>query len=156
MPTDVLSPAERRFLAEARQATLATISPEGRPRLVPICFVLSDDTDRLRRPLVYTPLDEKPKQVDNPMDLARVQDLLVLPEASILVDRWDEDWTRLGWVRAYGTGEILEPQPHERDEHAAAVAALREKYPQYREQALERRPMIRIALTRAVSWGALD
>jgi hypothetical protein len=59
-------------------------------------------------------------------------------------------------VRAYGTGEILEPQPHEREEHATAVAALREKYAQYRDQALEDRPIIRIALTRATSWGALD
>jgi PPOX class probable F420-dependent enzyme len=156
MGSDVLSPAERRFVAEARQATLATISPDGRPRLVPVCFVLGETTDRLGRPLVYSPLDEKPKQVADPMKLARVQDLLVLPDASILVDRWDEDWTRLGWVRAYGTGEILEPQPQEREEHATAVAALKEKYPQYREQALERRPVIRIALTRAVSWGSLE
>jgi PPOX class probable F420-dependent enzyme len=156
MATEVLSPAERRFLSEARQATLATISPDGRPRLVPVCFVLGETADRLGRPLLYSPLDEKPKQVDDPMKLARVQDLLVLPDASILVDRWDEDWSRLGWVRAYGTGQILEPQPHEREEHATAVAALKEKYPQYLEQALDRRPVIRIALTRAVSWGNLD
>jgi PPOX class probable F420-dependent enzyme len=156
MPSDVLSPAERKFVAEARRATLATVAPDGRPRLVPVCFVLGDLTDRLGRPLFYIPLDEKPKRVDDPLKLARVQDLLVLPEASILVDRWDEDWSRLAWVRAYGTGEILEPQPHEREEHAAAVVALKGKYAQYRDQALENRPMIRIALTRAVSWGALD
>jgi PPOX class probable F420-dependent enzyme len=156
MPNEVLSPAERKFVAEARRATLATVAPDGRPRLVPVCFVLGDKTDRQRRPLFYTPLDEKPKRVDDPLKLARVQDLLVLPEASILVDRWDEDWSRLAWVRAYGTGEILEPQPHEREEHAAVVAALKEKYQQYREQALEDRPIIRIALTRAVSWGTID
>jgi PPOX class probable F420-dependent enzyme len=156
MPGDVLSPAERKFLAGARRATLATVAPDGRPRLVPVCFVLGDKTDRLGRPLFYTPLDEKPKRVDDPLKLARVQDLLVLPDASILVDRWDENWSRLAWVRAYGTGEILEPQPHEREEHAGAVVALKEKYAQYREQALEERPIIRIALTRAVSWGQLD
>jgi PPOX class probable F420-dependent enzyme len=156
MPDDVLSPAERKFVAGTRRATLATVAPDGRPRLVPVCFVLGDKTDRLGRPLLYTPLDEKPKRVDDPLKLARVQDLLVLPDASILVDRWDEDWSRLAWVRAYGTGEILEPQPHEREEHAAAVAALKEKYAQYREQALGDRPIIRIALTRAVSWGQLD
>jgi PPOX class probable F420-dependent enzyme len=156
MASDVLSPAERSFVAEAREATLATISPDGRPRLVPVCFVLGEKADRLGRPLFYSPLDEKPKQVDDPMKLARVQDLLVLPDASILVDRWDEDWSRLGWVRAYGTGQILEPQPHEREEHATAVAALKAKYPQYENQALDKRPVIRIALTRAVSWGNLE
>ena len=155
MPGDVLSAAERRFLAQARQATLATLSADGRPRLVPVCFVLGEQSDRQHRPLIYTPLDEKPKQVDDPMRLARVQDLLILPEATILVDRWDEDWSRLAWLRGYGTGEILEPQPHEREEHASAIAALRHKYAQYRDQALENRPVIRIALTRAVSWGAI-
>jgi PPOX class probable F420-dependent enzyme len=156
MSNDVLSPAERAFMASERRAILATVSPEGRPRLVPVCFVLTDRSDRLGRPIVYTPVDEKPKKVADPMRLARIQDLLVLPEASILVDRWDEDWSLLAWLRAEGTGEILEPQPHERDDHATAVAALREKYPQYRDQSLEGRPIIRIALTRAISWGAID
>jgi PPOX class probable F420-dependent enzyme len=156
MPNEVLSPAERRFMAAERRAILATVTPEGRPRLVPVCFVLTDKADRIGRPIVYTPVDEKPKKSDDPMRLGRVQDLLVLPDASILVDRWDENWARLAWVRADGSGEILEPQAHEREEHAEAVGALREKYPQYREQALDERPIIRLTLTRAISWGNLD
>jgi PPOX class probable F420-dependent enzyme len=156
MTTQLFSPAERRFLAEARRATLATLSPEGRPRLVPICFVLADGTDRNGRPIVYTPLDEKPKRVDDPRQLARVRDLLVLPEATLLVDRWDEDWSRLAWLRAFGTAELMEPQPHERAEHAAAVEALERKYEQYRDQVLAQRPIIRIAITAALSWGAID
>ena len=155
MPEPVLTDDERVFLAEARRATLATISPEGRPRLVPICFVLGEKADRAGRPLLYTPLDEKPKRSEDPRRLARVQDLLVLPQASILVDRWSEDWSQLAWLRAYGTGELLEPQPHEREEHEAAVALLREKYRQYRDQAIEARPIIRIALEAALSWGQL-
>jgi PPOX class probable F420-dependent enzyme len=156
MATVTLSPAERDFLANARRAILATSSPEGLPRLVPVCFVLAEGTDARGRPLVYSPIDEKPKRTDDPHKLARVRDLLVLPEATILVDRWDEDWSRLGWLRAYGTGELLEPQPHETEEHAAAVAALRAKYGQYRDQAIDARPIIRIALNRVVSWGDLS
>lgn len=156
MSADTLSPSERRFLADARRAVLATISPAGRPRLVPVCFALVDAADSSGRPLVYTPLDEKPKRVEDPRRLARVQDLLVLPEATLLVDLWDEDWTRLAWLRAYGTAELLEPQPHELDEHAAAVKALEAKYEQYRHQALAGRPIIRLAITEALSWGALD
>jgi uncharacterized pyridoxamine 5'-phosphate oxidase family protein len=49
----VLTAGERVFLAEARRAVLATIAPDGRPRLVPICFVLDPG-----RPILYTPLDE--------------------------------------------------------------------------------------------------
>lgn len=151
----VLTPEERTFLSEARSATLATTSPEGRPRLVPICFILAEEVDPVGRPLLYTPLDEKPKRSADPHRLARVRDLLVLPEASILVDRWSEDWSRLAWLRADGSAILLEPQEHEREEHTRAVASLRAKYPQYRSQAIEARPIIRIALGRALSWGRL-
>lgn len=155
----ILDPAQRAFVAAARRATLATTAPDGRPRLVPVCFVLGEGEDALGRPRLYTPLDEKPKQpatATDPRGLARVRDLLVLPQATLLVDRWDEDWTRLGWVRLYGTGELLEPEPREAVEHAAAVADLRAKYPQYGTHDLASRPLIRIAVDRVVSWGALD
>lgn len=150
----ILTDDQRRFLAQVRRATMSTMSPEGRPRLVPICFVVGDGVDGFGRPRVYTPLDEKPKQSADPRHLARVRDLLVLPEVTLLVDRWDEDWSTLAWLRAYGTGELLEPQVHERDEHAVAVAALREKYPQYVDHALEERPIIRISIDRIVDWSA--
>jgi PPOX class probable F420-dependent enzyme len=152
----ILSPDERAFLAAARQGTLATIDPEGKPRLVPICFVVGDAVDKLGRPQLYTPIDEKTKASPDPKQLSRVKDLLVLPEAVVLADRWDEDWSRLGWVRVYGRGEILEPQPHEREEHARAVAALRAKYEQYRDHALESRPIIRVTIGRSRSWGNLS
>ena len=153
----LLADAEARFLAAARTATMATVAPDGRPRLVPICFVLSpaDRDGGPDRSVVYSPLDEKPKRSADARSLARVRDLLVLPEVTILAERWDEDWTRLAWLRAYGTAELLEPESRERSEHEAALAALREKYPQYREQRLEERPVIRILVTRTVSWGAL-
>jgi PPOX class probable F420-dependent enzyme len=151
----VLSPDQRQFLAVARSATLATTAPDGRPRLVPICFVVGSD-DRLARPRLYSPLDEKPKRSDDPHDLARVHDLLVLPEVSLLVDRWSEDWTRLAWLRLHGRGELLEPEPHELEEHAAAAADLRVKYPQYESQDLGHRPIIRMTIDRSLSWGDLS
>jgi PPOX class probable F420-dependent enzyme len=130
------------------------MSAEGRPRLVPICFVVRDGFDTFGRLRIYTPLDEKPKRNADPRRLARVRDLLILPEVTLLVDRWDEDWTKLAWLRAYGTGELLEPQPHERDEHASMVVALRQKYPQYLDHDLDGRPVIRIAVDRVVAWDA--
>jgi PPOX class probable F420-dependent enzyme len=150
----ILTAEERRFLADARQGTLATLDPDGLPRLVPICHAVAGTDDKLGRPLLYTPIDEKPKASPDPRRLARMRDLLVLPTAVVLVDRWDEDWTRLGWLRVYGRAEILEPQPHEVEEHAGAIRLLREKYEQYRSQKLEDRPIIRLTIDRAVSWGA--
>jgi len=148
----ILDPDQRAFLVAARRAVLATTAADGRPRLVPICYIVDDDAPD-GRPRLYTPLDEKPKRVDDPRDLARVRDLLGAPSVTLLVDRWSEDWSRLGWVRLYGTGVVLEPQTPDREEHAAAVTALRTKYPQYATHALEIRPMIRLTIDRAVSWG---
>ena len=149
----VLTPGQRTFLAEARTATLATTGGLGRPRLVPICFALRPDDDA-GRPVLYSPLDEKPKRGSDPRELARVKDLLVLPEVTLLVDRWDEEWSRLAWLRCYGIGELLEPQPHEVAEHALAVGLLRAKYPQYAGHALEALPIICIRIDRVVGWEA--
>ena len=156
MPAEpILSADERAFLASRREAVLATLDPDGLPRLVPICFVLGETDDRLGRPILYTPIDEKPKVSADPRRLARMRDLLVLPTAVVLVDRWDEDWSRLAWLRAYARAEILEPQPHEVEEHGRAVGALRAKYRQYESQRLEDRPIIRLTIDRARSWGAI-
>jgi len=150
----VLDGAERAFLAAARTATLATIAPDGRPRLVPICFVVGVD-DSAGRARLYSALDEKPKSSADPAALARVRDLLARPEATLLVDRWSEDWDRLGWVRLDARADVLEPAGGEAEEHDAAVAALRAKYPQYAAHRLEDRPVLRFTVERAVSWGDL-
>jgi PPOX class probable F420-dependent enzyme len=152
--------AQRAFVAAARQAVLTTTGPSGRPRPVPVCFVLLDRQDSsgaARVTRLFTPLDEKPKRNEDPRALARVRDILARPAVSLLVARWDEDWSRLAWVRIDGLASLVEP-PATRDgsEHAAAVAALRAKYPQYLRQAIERRPLIRIEIQRTVTWGSLD
>ena len=152
----VLTDGERRFIDERRHAVLATTAPDGRARLVPICYALTDEVDRVGRPILYTPIDDKKKKTDNPHDVARVRDLLVLPELSLIIDRWDEDWDQLAWLRIYGYGELLEPQPDEIAEHAAAVTLLRARYPQYADHDLEHRPIIRVALERVVSWGSFE
>jgi PPOX class probable F420-dependent enzyme len=138
------------FFGTARTATLATIAPDGTPRLVPVCFVLVSDGP----PVVYTPLDEKPKDVDDVHELARVQDLLARPTVGLLVHRWSEDWTELGWLRVGGRARLVEPNGAP-GEHAAAVERLRAKYPQYATHRLEDRPLIRIDVERANAWGEL-
>jgi PPOX class probable F420-dependent enzyme len=145
----VLTPAQRKALTSARRAVLATISPDGRPRLFPICFVLDPD-----RAVLLSPLDEKPKRVVDVRDLARVRDIRHDPRVTVLVDTWDEDWSRLGWLRCDGVASLLEPTGDEADEHAAGVEALRSKYPQYATHDLRARPVIRVALERATGWAA--
>jgi PPOX class probable F420-dependent enzyme len=148
MPSEpFLSAAQRTFLATARRAVLATVAPDGRPRLVPICFVLDGDP-----PILYTPIDDKPKRTDDPLSLARVRDIAADPRVTVLVDRWEEDWTRLAWLRVEGRATLLKPASAS-DKHAAVVAGLREKYPLYVTHRLEQRPLIRITLERIVRWG---
>ena len=147
MPSEpLLSAAQRTFLGSARRAVLATIAPDGHPRLVPICFVVAGEP-----PILYTPIDDKPKRSEDPLTLARVRDIHVDPRVTVLVDRWDEDWTQLGWLRAEGRAMLLDAGVGE--EHAAAVAALRVKYRQYETHRLEQRPLIRVTFDRVTHWG---
>lgn len=131
---------------------LATVDPTGLPRLVPICFILSPSADEDGRPVIVSPLDEKPKRSTDPLALARVRDLLVRPRVRLLVDRWDEDWARLAWLRLDGVASVARPDD---PGFGAALVALRRKYPQYVSQRLEGRPQIRIAVERVASWGDL-
>jgi PPOX class probable F420-dependent enzyme len=141
----VLTDADRTLLTAARRAVLATIAPDGRARLIPVCYVVDPD-----RPILYSPLDEKPKRSQDPLALARVRDVVRDPRVTLLVDRWDEDWTRLAWLRLDGRAALLGPGD---PGHTDVVAALRVRYPQYERQGLEDRPMIEIAVERVARWS---
>jgi PPOX class probable F420-dependent enzyme len=148
-----LSDEQRAFLAAARTATLATIADVGSPRLVPVCFVVGAGS-RGAADVIYTPLDEKPKHVDDVRELARVRDIRARPAVVLLVDRWSEDWSELGWLRLAGRATLLEPGDAP-EKHKAAVAALRAKYPQYASHRLDDRPLIRIVIEKSLGWGRL-
>jgi PPOX class probable F420-dependent enzyme len=145
---DSLSPADAALLADSRRAVLATVRPDGRPRLVPITFTVDAAAD-----VVYSPLDEKRKSVENPRALARVRDIAARPDVSLLVDRWSEDWARLAWLRLDGRASLLEPAAGD-GEHRAAVQGLRRRYAQYAEQQLDDRPVLRLAIFAVRSWAA--
>jgi PPOX class probable F420-dependent enzyme len=151
----VLGDAERALLAESRRGVLATLAADGQPRLVPIAYALAPWTDGDGRPLLYSALDEKPKSVADPRRLARVRDIVARPRVTVLVDRWSEDWSRLAWLRLYGRATLVEPTTDWTDggRHLDAVRLLRERYAQYSDQRLEQRPVLRIVIERAVSWG---
>jgi len=140
-----LSERELELLRYARRAVLATLAPDGSPRLVPIAFVYAEG-------LIYTALDEKPKSVSDPRDLARVHDIEARPRVSVLVDAWDEDWSQLGWLRVQGNAQLLGSDDESAPEHARAVGLLRAKYAQYATHRLETRPVIRITVERTRSW----
>ena len=109
-----LTAAQLELVRSARRAVLATVAPDGSPRLVPITFAIDDSSDPL---LLYSALDEKPKSVVDPRDLARVRDIVARPRVTVLVDRWSEDWADLAWVRLQGTARLIRPDEHDGGEH---------------------------------------
>ena len=139
-----ISPAYAAFLERQRSGRLATVDSRGQPHAVPICYALLDG-------ILYTPIDEKPKTPD-PRSLARIRDIERRHDVSVLVDRWDEDWRHLAWLRCDGRATLTD-DPAER---TAAIAALRAKYPQYATHDLEERPLIGIPIDRVRSWGDLS
>jgi PPOX class probable F420-dependent enzyme len=124
-------------LAAARVGHLATVGADGAPHVVPVCFALAGAR-------VYTAVDAKPKQT---RALKRVANVRATGRASLLVDHYEEDWSRLWWVRVDGAAEVID------DETALDVLAA--KYEQYRS-ARPAGPVIAIAPDRWRSWAASD
>ena len=139
----MLSEPQARFLASCRVGHLATADAQAIPHLVPVCFVVSGGA-------LYITIDQKPK--GDVRALKRLRNITENPVASFVADRWDEDWSRLGWVMLRGPAEIL----GDGVEHDRAQALLRSRYPQYRGMELDGLPVIAIRIERVTSWGNLS
>ena len=129
----------RRLVDSARVARLATVDADGRPHVVPVCFVRVGDT-------VFSAVDSKPKQSTR---LRRLSNLEENPDCCLLVDRYDDDWSRLWWVRLDGRGRIV----HDERQAADAVAALTGRYPQY-ESDPPTGPVLAVEVHRWSGWSA--
>jgi PPOX class probable F420-dependent enzyme len=127
----------RRRVGEARVGRLATVTPDGRPHVVPCCFALDGDT-------IVSAVDAKPKTTQA---LRRLDNLRAHPAAALLVDHYDEDWSTLWWVRADGEGTVVTEGPS----REAALALLAAKYPQYRRTPPPG-PVVAIRVTRWRAW----
>jgi PPOX class probable F420-dependent enzyme len=103
----------RDLLAQARVARLALLDEEDLPRVLPVTFAVFEAA-------VWSAIDQKPKRSAEP---ARVRRLRRRPEAALLVDRYEDDWSRLAWVEVRGSVSVEPLGP--------AVDALAAKYPQY-------------------------
>ena len=134
MPSLPPAIAEER-LGQARIGRLATVTLDGRPHVVPVCFALHDGQ-------IFTAVDAKPKAT---RALQRLENIRAHGSASLLVDHYEDDWTRLWWVRVDGAARIDESEP--------GLDALAAKYAQYRDQRPQG-PLIAIAPERWRSWTA--
>ena len=142
MPID---PQTRRLIETARAGHLATADATGDPHLIPVVFVLIDDA-------IYIAIDDKSKTTTR---LKRLRNIEGNPRAAFLVDTYDEDWSKLGWVLCRGPADIIDSAQHPGDAppRDEILAELRAKYPQYHDHNLANRPIIRLRVERVTSWG---
>ena len=135
----------RSFLEAHRRGHLATVGPGDTPHVVPVCYALDAGG-------IYVVADAKPKRRPA-RALRRLQNLRENPRAALVVDDYDDDWTRLAWVLVRGPVTFVT----DGDAHAAALALLRRRYVRYRTMALDdpdTHPIIRLAPEHVRHWHA--
>ncbi|MER6917079.1 TIGR03668 family PPOX class F420-dependent oxidoreductase [Streptomyces sp. NPDC000594] len=125
--------------AGARVLRLATADAAGTPHVVPATFVVLGD-------IVAIAVDHKPKRSSN---LKRLRNIRENPAVSVLVDHFDDDWSRLWWVRGDGVGQVVDNEPAR-----LLVDALVDKYEQYRS-VRPAGPVIEIQVNRWSGWGVV-
>ncbi len=126
------------LLTSARVAVLGTIGPGGRTHQVPVTFAV--DEGRL-----VTMIDWKPKSGRR---LQRLSNIEADPSVSLLAHHYEDDWTRLWWVRVVGEARVVSDGP----EWESARTALAAKYFQYARNAPEGEAIV-ITPTRLRSWS---
>ena len=134
----------RDLLAESRSGHLATASLDADPHLIPVVYALHDGA-------IWIAIDEKPKTT---LRLRRLRNIEENPRFALLIDHYSDDWSQLGWVLLRGPAEVWWPQTWDAPAAQAAIAALRARYPQYEEMALEERPLLRLTAERVTRWSA--
>jgi len=127
----------RHRLAASKVAHLATVNAEGRPHIVPIVFALDRDT-------LYFAVDAKPKKTTR---LARLKNIEANPAVSVLVDHYEDAWTRLWWVRIDGTAHVVTDDA----EAQRAIDLLANRYEQHATQRPDG-PVVAIHIDRLTGW----
>lgn len=130
-------------LRSARVGRLATVTAELRPHVVPFVYALVEEPPSVR---VYWVVDQKPKRSPR---IKRIRNLERNPAVELVIDGYDEDWDRLWWVRASGTGRMVGSAA----EGADALAALRAKYPQYVDDPPSG-PLVAVDVETITGWEA--
>ena len=131
-------------LRSARVGRLATVTADARPHVVPFVFAI---VERGLDVVAYWAVDRKPKRTER---LQRLRNLERYPSAEFVIDGYDEDWRALWWVRASGTGRVVDGAS---PEHAAALDALASKYRQYASEPPPG-PVVAIDIDRISGWRA--
>ncbi|MBA3421964.1 MAG: pyridoxamine 5'-phosphate oxidase family protein [Thermoleophilaceae bacterium] len=132
----------RELLERSPLGHLSYLDDGDHPRVLPVTFAVAGDS-------LWTAIDQKPKRKPP----ARVRYLRRRPEAALCTDHYEDDWSRLAWVQAIGSVEVVEVSAG--DAERSALDALRAKYRSYLEQPPEG-PLIRLRPERVLCWRATE
>ncbi len=140
----ILSDDAREFIDAHDVGHLATADGAGNPHVVPVCYARVDER-------LYFVADEKPKRL-GPRALKRLANLAENPRAALVIDDYDRDWSRLAFLLLHLDTTIVSDER----EYDAALAALRRRYPQYRQMTLTiaTNPLVRMVARRWHLWRA--
>ncbi len=126
----------RGLLDRVRRGVMSTIDPDGHPHSVPVVFAVAGEE-------IVSPIDHKPK---TGVVMRRVRNVGRDDRVTLLLDEWDEDWTRLAWLMVRGHASVDE------DPIDALMRGLNTRYPQYAPD--ERHDaLIRIRPSRFLWWS---
>jgi PPOX class probable F420-dependent enzyme len=104
-------------LRTSHHGVLATVHPERGVDAVPVVFALAGER-------VVVPVDTVKQKATT--RLQRLVNLAQDPRCVLLVDHYDDDWSRLWWVRVHATAEVVDGR------HDALT-----RFPQYRDDGTE-------------------
>jgi len=128
----------RRRFSSSPVARLATVQPSGAPHVVPVVFAVVGD-------VVYTAVDDKPKRTRR---LRRLDNLRYEPRCALLVDHYEDDWSRLWWVRADGVAAVVDaPEPTH-----PGLLALAQRHGQYQPRPPSG-PLVEITVEQWSGWS---
>ncbi len=130
------------FISEGRVGHLGTADRAGQPLVVPICYAWDGES-------LFSAIDAKPK-MERVERLKRIRNIRDNARVSVVIDRYDEDWTRLRYVLIEGQARILTEGP----DFSRGADLLIAKYPQYRSMGLDRHAglMIKVEPAKVTEW----
>jgi PPOX class probable F420-dependent enzyme len=134
---------------KSRIGRLATVDLECKPHVIPVVFVFDND-----RNCYFIPIDEKTKR-SRPENLKRVKNIQENPNVALLLDEYNEDWTKLYFIMIRGKGSILGGKKLEQNEMRLLEKAhklLCDKYPQYQKIGIGKY-LIKIMPQKVVVWN---
>ena len=118
------------IIDKARVARLATVDSECMPHLVPVVFAFDGEH-------YYIPIDKKTKQdPSKPERLKRVKNIQANPNVALLIDEYNENWSKLYFVMIQGRASLISNAKGEQQNELSLLLAkshklLSEKYHHY-------------------------